>query len=185
MLNLAPLSIQSSNFLVILTFFSKNSYSFYCSVAWMKIITKNKRAYFDYEFSKYYEAGIVLAWHEVKSIKTNDVNINDAIAKIRENKCEILNMDIRLYTKTSINLVPWYASKWNRTLLLNKKELAKISADLNKPGNVLKPLMIFLNKKWKIKIKLGIGKLKKKVEKKQIIKERDIKKQMDREIKNY
>ena len=151
----------------------------------MKIITKNKRAYFDYEFSKYYEAGIVLAWHEVKSIKANDVNINDAIAKIRWNKCEIINIDIRLYSKTSVNLVPGYNPKWNRTLLLNQKELAKISADIDKPGIVLKPLEIFLNKRWRIKIKLGIGKLKRKVEKKQIIKDRDIQKQMDREIKNY
>lgn len=151
----------------------------------MKIITKNKRAYFDYEFSKYYEAGIVLVWHEVKSIKANDVNISDAIAKIRWNKCEILNMDIRLYSKTSINLIPGYNQKWNRILLLNQKELAKISSDISKPGIVLKPLEIFLNKKGKIKIKLGIGKLKKKVEKKQIIKDRDIQKQMDRDIRNY
>lgn len=151
----------------------------------MKLIVKNKRAYFDYEFSKTYEAGIVLKWHEVKSIKENHVNINDSFARISEWEVWLYNIDIPLYNKTSPNLVPGYDPKCKRKLLMNKKELAKISAELDKPGNVFKPLEVYILKNGRIKVKLWIGKLKRKVEKKQIIKEKDQERQMKRDIRNY
>lgn len=151
----------------------------------MKIITKNKRAYFDYEFSKFFDFGIVLKWHEVKSIKTSKVNIQDSIIHIENRELFIKNMDVQLYSKTSINLVPWYDPKQKRKLLIKKSEFSKIAWLLDKPWNELLPLEVFVTKWGFIKIKWWIGKKKKKIEKKQIIKERDVKRQMDREIKNY
>lgn len=151
----------------------------------MKIITKNKRAYFDYTISKTFEAGIVLVWHEVKAIKTSNINLTDAFARIDNKEVWLLNMDISLYKKTSHHLVPWYEPKWKRKLLLHWKEIWKIAWELDKPGNILIPLVIYINKKWRIKLKIWIGKLKRKVEKKQILKENDQKKQMQRDIKNY
>jgi len=150
----------------------------------MKIITTNKRAYFDYEFSKTYETGIILLWHEVKSVKTSNVNIRDSIVRLEKRELWIKNMDVSLYKKTSHNLVYNYEPKRSRKLLANKSEIWKIAWELDKPWNVLVPLDVFLNKKWLIKIKVWIWKLKKKIEKKQILKERDQKKQMQREIKN-
>ena len=94
-------------------------------------------------------------------------------------------MDIPLYEKTSPVLAPNYQSKWRRKLLLNAREISKIAASLDKPWNVLLALEVLVNKWEFIKIKLGIGKLKRKIEKKQVLKERAIKQQMDREIKNY
>lgn len=149
----------------------------------MKILTKNKRAYFDYEFSKFYSAGIVLEWHEVKSIKTSNLNISDAIAHLVNKDLWLKNMDIPLYKKSSLSIIGSYEPKRKRKLLLNKSEIGKIAGDLDKSGNVLIPLEVFLTKRGRIKIKLWIGKLKRKVEKKQIIKERDISRQMDREIR--
>jgi SsrA-binding protein len=93
-------------------------------------------------------------------------------------------MDIPLYEKTSPVLVPHYRQKWKRKLLLNKNEITKIAASLDKPWMVALALEVFVNKWGFIKLKIGIGRLHKKVEKKQIIKERDIKKQMDRDIRS-
>lgn len=92
-------------------------------------------------------------------------------------------MDIPLYEKTSYALVSGYQSKGKRKLLITKKELAKVSSALDKSGTVIIPLEIFINKRGLIKLKIGVAKLIRKVEKKQILKEKDIKKQMDREIK--
>jgi len=150
----------------------------------MKIISKNKRAYFDYSFSKTFDAGIVLLWHEVKSIKSHQINISDAFARLEKKEIQLKNMDIPLYNKTSPQNAPHYQSKRSRKLLLNKSEIGRIAGLLDKPGNVLVALEIFLNKRWLIKIKLGVGKLKKKIEKKQILKEKDISRQMQREIRD-
>lgn len=151
----------------------------------MKIISKNKKAYRDYSFEKDYEVGIVLVWHEVKSIKMGQVNIKDAIVRIQNRELWIKNMDIPLYKKTSPVIVHWYQAKLDRKLLIKKTELAKISALTDKPGNVIIPLDVYINKRWLIKLKIWVWKLMRKIEKKQIIKEKDIKKQMDREMKDY
>lgn len=150
----------------------------------MKLITKNKYAYHDYQVDKEYELGIVLKWHEVKSIKLWHVNIKDAIVKLDNKELRIIGMDVPLYSKTSVNLVPWYQAKGRRKLLVNKKELTKIAVALDKSGTILVPLELYLNIRSIIKIKVGLGKLMKKVEKKQILKEKDVKRQMDREIKS-
>lgn len=149
----------------------------------MKIISKNKHAYHDYQIDKEYEVWIILKWHEVKSIKTSNVNIKDSIVRLDNKELRVVNMDIPLYSKTSHNLVPWYQAKGKRKLLATKAELAKISAALDTSGNVLIPLKIFVNKRGLIKLTVGIAKLMKKIEKKQILKEKDIKKQMDREMR--
>lgn len=107
------------------------------------------------------------------------------MVKIHRQEIWLYNMDIPLYGKTSPVLVPNYQAKAPRKLLLTKREITKIAAALDKPGMVLLPLEVYIAKGGFIKLKLGLGKLYKKIEKKQILKERDIKKQMDKEIKNY
>ena len=151
----------------------------------MKVVTKNKRAYFDYEFSSDYTAGIVLAWHEVKSIKTSHVNIQDTVVSIQNWEIFILGMDVPLYSKTSPNLAPHYQPKQKRKLLLNKKELSKIAAQLDKPWMTAVALEVLITDRWFIKIKIWIGRLKKKIEKKQILKERSQEKEMRKEAKLF
>ena len=93
-------------------------------------------------------------------------------------------MDIPLYAKTSRDSAPAYEPKGRRKLLVNKKELAKIAAATTKTGLSIVPLQVW-ESKWRIiKIKFGIGKLRKKIEKKQIIKDRDTARLADKEIKN-
>ncbi len=150
----------------------------------MKVITKNRHAYHDYSFDKEYDVGIILKWHEVKSIKWSHVNIKDSIIRMDNKELWIVNMDVPLYDKTSLTQIWWYVAKEKRKLLITKKELAKISAMLDKSWMTAIPLEVYLDKRWLIKLKIGIGKLMRKVEKKQILKEKDIKKQMDRDIKS-
>ncbi len=151
----------------------------------MKIISKNKRAYFDYEFQKTFDAGIVLKWFEVKWIKTWNVNIKDAIARFYWDEIFLTNMDIPLYKKVNPKIIWNYNVKWKRKLLLKKDEIKKIYFLIeNKSWNTIVPLEVFISKRWRIKIKLWIWKLKRKIEKKQILKERDIKRQMQKDIKN-
>ena len=93
-------------------------------------------------------------------------------------------MDIPLYKKTSPALVPWYEPKGKRKLLITKKELGRISAKLDNAGYVMLPLSVFVNKKGFIKLAVGLGKRMRKVEKKQVLKEKDLKRQTDRELKH-
>jgi len=148
----------------------------------MKLITKNKRAYFDYEISEDYLTGIVLQWHEVKSIKTGHVNIQDTIISIQGKELWILGMDVPLYTKTSPILAPHYQAKKKRKLLITKRELSKIAAHMDKPGIVALALEVLIARGGFIKVKIWLGKLRKKIEKKQILKERSIEKEMRREV---
>ncbi|MFA6256450.1 MAG: SsrA-binding protein SmpB [Candidatus Absconditabacterales bacterium] len=150
----------------------------------MKLISKNRHAYHDYQIDKEYEVGIILKGHEVKSIKASHVNIKDSMVRLDNKELWIMNMDVPLYEKTSYALVPGYEPKGKRKLLITKKELAKVSSALDKSGTTIIPLEIFINKRGLIKLKIGIGKLMRKIEKKQVLKERDIKKQMDREIRH-
>jgi SsrA-binding protein len=82
----------------------------------------------------------------VKSIKLSQVNIKDAIVVLQDNELWVVGMDIPLYKKTSVHLVPGYQSKQRRKLLATKQELAKISAALNTSGNVFVPIEVFINK---------------------------------------
>jgi len=150
----------------------------------MKIISKNKHAYHEYQIDKEYEVWIILKWHEVKSIKASHVNIKDSIVRLDNKELWINNMDVPLYEKTSYALVPGYQAKSKRKLLITTKELAKVSSAIDKSGTVIIPLEIYINKRGLIKLKVWIGRAMKKIEKKQVLKERDIKKQMDREIKH-
>lgn len=112
----------------------------------MKLITKNKRAYFDYQFDKDYQAGIILKGFEAKAIKTSHINIQDAIVKINQQEVWLYNMDIPLYSKTAPILAPSYQPKAPRKLLLTKREIAKIASALDKPGMVLLPLEVYIAK---------------------------------------
>jgi SsrA-binding protein len=94
-------------------------------------------------------------------------------------------MDIPLYAKTSPLLVPHYQPKRKRKLLVNQRELAKIASAMDKPGIVALALEVFVTKSGFIKVKIGLGKLRKKIEKKQILKEKSIEKEMRKEASKY
>ena len=96
----------------------------------MKILAKNKRAYFDYDIEQTYDAGLVLSWHEVKACKMDHCTITEWIIRYDEKQRSLLliNMDIPLYSKTQQSLVPGYIPKHPRQLLLNQREITRLVA---------------------------------------------------------
>jgi len=151
-----------------------------------KTIKRNKKAYLDYDIHEEFIFWIQLKGFEVKQVRLWNVDIRNAFCKFYGNELFIEELNIPLYEKTSSKMVPWYNPKRKRKLLGTKKELRKLLERTTKTGLVIIPLEIWCNEKCKrIKIKCWLAKLRKKVEKKQIIKERDIKRDMDRTIKSY
>ena len=155
-------------------------------IMWVfKEIKRNKKAYLDYDILEEYIFGIQLKWFEVKQVRNGNVDIRDAFCKFYDNELYIEELNIPLYEKTSSKMVPWYNPKRKRKLLWTKKELRKLLERTTKTWLVIIPLAIWCGYKCRrIKVKCALAKLRKKVEKKQIIKERDIKMDMDRTIKN-
>lgn len=140
----------------------------------------NKKAYHDYFILETYEAGIVLQGTEVKSIRINGANIKDSYATIKNSEVFILGMHISHYEQGNI-----FNHDENRTrkLLLNKKEISKIKDKIEIEGNTLIPLKLYF-KNGRAKILLGIAKGKKIFDKRETIKERDIKREIAKEFKN-
>lgn len=150
-----------------------------------KEIKRNKRAYLDYDILEEYIFWIQLKGFEVKQVRTWNVDLKNAFCKFYGNELYIEELNIPLYEKTSPKTVPWYNPKRKRKLLWTKKELKKLLERTTKTWLVIIPLAIGCWYKCrKIKVKCALAKLRKKVEKKQIIKERDIKREMDRIIKD-
>lgn len=144
-------------------------------------IVKNKKAYFNYEIQEEVEAGIVLKGTEVKSIRNGKVNIGEAYAVFKQAELFLVNARIEPYSHASAyNHEPTRARK----LLLKKKELERLHGKLAQKGWVIVPLKMYFKKNL-IKISLGLGRGKKMHDKRNTIKERDIKRDMERELKNY
>lgn len=146
----------------------------------MKTITTNKKAFFDYEIIDTIEAGIVLTGNEVKSIRANNISLVDAFATMHNNELNLLNCYIGQYSHAYDKKD---TSRRTRTLLLKRKEINRLIGDLSRKGLTLLPLKVYFNARGYIKIELGLAKHKKAVDKKQSLKERDIKRETERSLK--
>jgi len=151
----------------------------------MNIISKNKRAYFDYEITDTREAGIVLKWHEVKAIRGKLINLTDAVAVTQDRELRLRDMEIRQYPMANPNQLLWRAPRRPRKLLMTKREIWKMTERTNKTGQIILVLSIYINKRQLIKVQLWLGKKKKNIEKRSSIKTRDIGREMDREMKRF
>ena len=139
----------------------------------------NRKARYDYEIEDTYEAGIVLTGTEIKSIRMGKVNIKDSYAIIRNNEIYLLNTHISLYEEGNrFN----HDEDRTRKLLLHKKEILKLKDKLDIEGYTLVPLKIYFVKN-KAKVLIGVAKGKKNYNKKEIIKERDIQREMEKSLK--
>ncbi len=140
----------------------------------------NKKAYHDYFILETYEAGIVLQGTEIKSIRVNGANIKDSYAIVKNGEVFLLNMHISHYEQGNIFN---HDETRTRKLLLNKKEIKKIKDKIDLEGNTLVPLKLYF-KNGKVKILIGIAKGKKNYDKRETIKERDIKREIAKDFKN-
>jgi SsrA-binding protein len=137
----------------------------------MAIFAVNKRAKFDYEIGNHYEAGMVLFGHEVKSVKTGHASLKGAFVTFKKDEAYLTNAFIPPYKFAGD--IPNYDPARPRKLLLKKKELAYLLGKRKTEGLTLVPLTI-RSKHGLIKLEFGIGKGRKKYDKRDVIKKRDI-----------
>lgn len=143
----------------------------------MSALADNKKAYFDYEILETFEAGLVLEGHEVKSIKLGRANIQGAYAIIRGGEAYILGMHVPPYQQA--NTPANYDPDRTRKILLTRKEIAYLAGKTAEKGLTLLPLQVY-TKHGLLKLSLGLGRGKKKTDKRETIKARESKRRIDR-----
>lgn len=147
-----------------------------------KVICLNRQATHEYFILDRYEAGIVLEGSEVKSLRLGNVNLKDSFCIIHNGELFIKNMHIALYDKAgAFNTKD---SKRDRKLLLHASEILKINAKITQKGLTLIPLKLYF-KQALIKMELGVCQGKHTYDKKRSLMEKDLKREKERQIKNY
>lgn len=146
----------------------------------MKKLAENRRARFDYELIKEYEAGVVLKGYEVKSVKDGHASLKGSFVTIHGEELFLINALIPLYKYTKE--IPGYDASASRKLLLNKKEISYLMGKVKTEGLTLVPLSMY-NKKGRVKLLFALAKGKKKYDKRQTIKKREDDIKMDRAMK--
>jgi SsrA-binding protein len=142
----------------------------------------NKRAKFDYEILDRYTAGIVLTGTEIKSIRLGKANIAESFCEFQEHELFAVNMQIEEYAYSKhFN----HKAKTERKFLLNKKELKKLLKDVQNKGLTIIPLRLFINEKGLAKLDIALCKGKKNYDKRETIKDRENKINIDRLKKAY
>ncbi|MEL4454666.1 SsrA-binding protein SmpB [Lutimonas vermicola] len=148
-----------------------------------KINIQNKKARFQYEVLDTYIAGIQLTGTEIKSIRESKARITESFCEFNEKgELFVINMFIEEYSFGSYYN---HKSKSERKLLLNKKELKKLQKEVQNVGLTIIPLKLFVTDKGWAKLQIALCKGKKLYDKRQVLKDRDHKKSLDRLKKNY
>jgi len=144
-----------------------------------KIVCQNRKARHEYFIEETFEAGMVLDGPEVKSLRDGRANLVDSYARVKRGEVFLLNMHISPYPFAHhVDLDP----KRTRKLLLTKKEIKRIVGKTEEKGYTMIPLKVYFSGGW-AKILVGLARGKKKADKRQAIKEKDMKRDMDRERK--
>jgi len=146
----------------------------------MRILTENKKAYFNYHILEKFEAGISLIGQEVKSIKLGRINLAGSYVVLKDSQVFLIGANIPPYQPK--NAPPDYNPERSRKLLLKKSEIKYLIGKAKQKGLTLVPLKVYA-KRGKIKLEFGVVKGKKKVDKRELIKRREAEREMERELK--
>ena len=146
-----------------------------------KIVTENRKARYNYFIEDTYEAGMVLVGTEVKSLRIGRVNLKDSYAKIKDGEVFVYQVHIGAYPFAQENN---HEPLRPRKLLLKKLEIKKLYGKVNEMGYTLIPLSIYF-KKGKAKMTLALARGKRKYDKRESIRRRDQKRELDREKKEH
>lgn len=148
----------------------------------IQVLHENKKALFDYEVLKDYEAGIKLSGYEVKSIRNKHCNLKGSYVSLQSGRPYLKGFHVSPYKEAfGSHLVD---PDHDRELFIHKKEIIYLSSKLKEKGFSLIPLEVYLKGNL-IKIKIALAKGRKSFEKKQVLKERDVNREMQRAIKEY
>lgn len=145
----------------------------------IKLIATNKKAWHNYTIEAEYEAGIVLVGSEVKSIRRGGVSFQDAYADIKNGEIFLRQLHISPYKYAYFTN---HEALRTRKLLLHRNEIKKLMAKIKEKGYTLVPLKIYF-KNDKIKVLIGLGRGKKLYDKRESIKQKDLRREMDRDHK--
>jgi len=145
----------------------------------MKPLAENKRARFDYDITDSFEVGVELLGHEVKSVKAGRMGINGTFALVRDGQAWLLNASIPPYQQN--NVPDGYDPERTRRLLLKKDEIESLAGKLKTKGTLLIPLKTYTKGKL-IKLEIGIGRSRKKDDKREYLRKREHDREM-REVK--
>ncbi|GJQ59712.1 MAG: SsrA-binding protein SmpB [Candidatus Scalindua sp. AMX11] len=145
----------------------------------MEIISKNKKAHFNYEILERFEAGISLKGTEVKSIRNGNISLDESYAQIKDDEVFLLNLYVSPYEQGNReNHVPTRVRK----LLLHRQEIRKLIGKIQQKGLSLLPLALYI-KNGIIKVELALGRGKRLVDKREDMKKKSVEREMDRFVK--
>ena len=147
----------------------------------VKVIVTNRKAWHEYHILDKYEGGIVLYGSEVKAIREGKANIKEAYVRFIENELFVIGMHIGKYSNEGYSA---HAPVRDRKLLLHKKELLNLRKMVDEKGKTLIPLSMYL-KGGRVKVEFGLAQGKKMWDKRKTKMEKDVKRQVDRAMKNY
>jgi SsrA-binding protein len=148
----------------------------------MRVIAKNRKAYFDYQILESLETGISLMGSEVKSIREGRVSLKESYAEIKGGEVFLLNCHISPYEASNrFNHEPLR----ERKLLLHRQEIKRLTGKVKERGFTLIPTKILINDKGKIKVEIALAKGKKTYQKREAIRERDREREMRAELKKW
>ena len=147
-----------------------------------RINIKNKRAEHDFLVVDKYTAGIVLTGTEIKSIRAGKASLVDTFCYIHNGEMWVKNMYIAPYELGSYNN---HASRRDRKLLLNRKEIRNLQNDASSPGYTIVPLRLFIDENGRAKLEIALCKGKREFDKRASLRERDDKREMDRIRKSF
>ena len=145
----------------------------------MEIISKNKKARFNYEILERFEAGISLKGTEVKSIRSGNISLDESYAQIRDNEIFLLNLHVSPYEQGNREN---HEPTRTRKLLLHRQEIKKLIGKIQQKGLTLLPISLYI-KKGIIKVELALGRGKRLVDKREDLKKKSIEREIDRYVK--
>lgn len=143
-------------------------------------IAQNRRALFEYQVVERFEAGLVLQGSEVKGLRAGGASISDAYAQVRGGEAFLIGAHIGDYEQAGRD---GHDVRRSRKLLLHRREIERIAADLAQKGLALVPLRMYFNEQGRAKVELGLGRGKSVYDKRHSIAERDARRESDRAMK--
>lgn len=143
---------------------------------------KNKKASFEYFFMETFTAGIVLTGTEIKSIRMGKASLVDTFCFINNGEIWVKGMNISPYFYGSYNN---HEAKRDRKLLLNKREIHKLQEATKQIGYTIVPTLVFIDKNGRAKMDIALAKGKKEFDKRQTLKEKEYRREMDRAMKRF
>lgn len=144
----------------------------------VKTIATNRKARHEYFIEKTFEAGIVLTGSEIKSVRASHVSLQEAYVTIERGEAWLVGAHIGVYAHAGYT---GHAPDRRRKLLLHARQIAELAVEVSRKGHTIVPLRLYLHGGW-AKLELGLAKGKRQYDKRETVKARDVKRDLDREL---